>query len=155
MMDAADVLAALVPSWSTAEALASYLAYVAASVLPRSCRRSRPPNSSRLHYRCNGALSLPNAKRFSSSVVCLSTQPTLTSARVCRSALTPAALGALSTLRLHGLDDSHGELLFNLSTSSYTPAFSFLVPANRIPEIYTSQTALWRLKNVLTNLLPP
>ncbi|KAI5014700.1 hypothetical protein ZWY2020_056090 [Hordeum vulgare] len=36
MMDAADVLAALVPSWSTAEALASYLAYVAAAgaVLP-------------------------------------------------------------------------------------------------------------------------
>ncbi|KAI5008261.1 hypothetical protein ZWY2020_009309 [Hordeum vulgare] len=36
MMDAADVLAALVPSWSVAVVLASYLAYVAAvgAVLP-------------------------------------------------------------------------------------------------------------------------
>ncbi|KAM3300415.1 hypothetical protein ACQJBY_041433 [Aegilops geniculata] len=57
----ADVLAALAPSWSEAVVLASYLAYLAAAgaLLPgKLVAGAVLPDSSRLHYRCNGLLSL-------------------------------------------------------------------------------------------------
>ncbi|VAH11211.1 unnamed protein product [Triticum turgidum subsp. durum] len=58
---AAGVLAALAPSWSAAVVLASYLAYLAAAgaLLPgKLVAGAVLPDSSRLHYRCNGLLSL-------------------------------------------------------------------------------------------------
>jgi hypothetical protein len=56
-MDAADALAALAPSWSAAVVLLSYLGYLAAAgaVLPgKLVAGAVLPDSSRLHYRCNG-----------------------------------------------------------------------------------------------------
>ncbi|XP_037454566.1 delta(14)-sterol reductase-like isoform X4 [Triticum dicoccoides] len=57
----ADLLSALAPSWSAAVVLASYLAYLAAAaaaLLPGKLVAVLP-DSSRLHYRCNGLLPLP------------------------------------------------------------------------------------------------
>jgi hypothetical protein len=54
---AADALAALAPSWSAAVVLLSYLGYLAAAgaVLPgKLVAGAVLPDSSRLHYRCNG-----------------------------------------------------------------------------------------------------
>ena len=51
----ADLLSVLAPSWSAAVVLASYLAYLAAAsaLLPKLV--AVLPDSSCLHYRCNGA----------------------------------------------------------------------------------------------------
>nr|XP_025876333.1 delta(14)-sterol reductase isoform X2 [Oryza sativa Japonica Group] len=60
-MDAAAVAASLVPSWSAVLVLFSYLGYLAAAgaVLPgKLVPGAVLPDSSRLHYRCNGLLSL-------------------------------------------------------------------------------------------------
>lgn len=58
---AVDALALLVPSWSAAVVLLSYLGYLAAAgaLLPgKLVAGAILPDSSRLHYRCNGLLSL-------------------------------------------------------------------------------------------------
>uniref|UniRef100_A0A0E0C1P4 Sterol C-14 reductase n=1 Tax=Oryza meridionalis TaxID=40149 RepID=A0A0E0C1P4_9ORYZ len=60
-MDAAALAASLVPSWSAVVVLFSYLGYLAAAgaVLPgKLVPGAVLPDSSRLHYRCNGLLSL-------------------------------------------------------------------------------------------------
>ncbi|KAG8064541.1 hypothetical protein GUJ93_ZPchr0004g39379 [Zizania palustris] len=60
-MDSAAALAALLPSWSAAVVLLSYLGYLAAAgaILPgKLVAGALLPDSSRLHYRCNGLLSL-------------------------------------------------------------------------------------------------
>jgi hypothetical protein len=62
---AAGALAALAPSWSAAVVLLSYLGYlaVAGAVLPgKLVAGAVLPDSSRLHYRCNGTSPDPKAE---------------------------------------------------------------------------------------------
>uniref|UniRef100_A0A0D9XGW7 Delta(14)-sterol reductase n=1 Tax=Leersia perrieri TaxID=77586 RepID=A0A0D9XGW7_9ORYZ len=61
MAAAAELAAALVPSWSAVVVLFSYLGYLTAAgaILPgKLVPGAVLPDSSRLHYRCNGLLSL-------------------------------------------------------------------------------------------------
>jgi delta14-sterol reductase len=60
-MDATALAASLVPSWSAVVVLFSYLGYLATAgaVLPgKLVPGAVLPDSSRLHYRCNGLVSL-------------------------------------------------------------------------------------------------
>ncbi|XP_039139246.1 delta(14)-sterol reductase-like [Dioscorea cayenensis subsp. rotundata] len=60
-MEMGDILAALIPSWSSVVILFSYLGYlaIAGSVLPgRVIPGAILSDGTRLHYRCNGLLSL-------------------------------------------------------------------------------------------------
>ena len=109
MAAAADALAALAPTWTAAVVLLSYLGYLAfaGAVLPgKLVAGAVLPDSSRLHYRCNGTFPDP--------------RPLYSSAPLTRVLVSPA--GLLSLLLLLGLSRLGVYMGWMTPTVSFTSA---------------------------------